>query len=166
MAPRRIDMGRFVVLTDLVRIRQEWKQLRKKVVFTNGCFDIIHRGHVDYLEKAKALGDILIVGLNTDSSVRRLKGSQRPIVEEEDRAQVLAGLQSVDYVCLFAEDTPYEMIKALVPDVLVKGADWSVDNVVGKDVVESAGGSVQTIQFLPNRSTSRIIDKILGVAKP
>lgn len=159
-------MGRFVVLTDLVRMRQEWKQSRKKVVFTNGCFDIIHRGHVDYLEKAKALGDILIVGLNTDASVRRLKGSQRPIVEEEDRAQVLAGLQSVDYVCLFAEDTPYEMIKALVPDVLVKGADWSVDNVVGKDVVESAGGSVQTIQFLPNRSTSRIIDKILGVAKP
>lgn len=166
MDPRRIDMGRFVVLTDLVRMRQEWKQSRKKVVFTNGCFDIIHRGHVDYLEKAKALGDILIVGLNTDASVRRLKGSQRPIVEEEDRAQVLAGLQSVDYVCLFAEDTPYEMIKALVPDVLVKGADWSVDNVVGKDVVESAGGSVQTIQFLPNRSTSRIIDKILGVAKP
>lgn len=166
MDPRRIDMGRFVVLTDLVRMRQEWKQSRKKVVFTNGCFDIIHRGHVDYLEKAKALGDILIVGLNTDSSVRRLKGSQRPIVEEEDRAQVLAGLQSVDYVCLFDEDTPYEMIKALVPDVLVKGADWSVDNVVGKDVVESAGGSVQTIQFLPNRSTSRIIDKILGVAKP
>jgi rfaE bifunctional protein nucleotidyltransferase chain/domain len=166
MDPRSTFMGKFVALTDLVRRRHEWKQSRKKVVFTNGCFDIIHRGHVDYLEKAKALGDILIVGLNADTSVRRLKGLQRPIVEEEDRAHVLAGLQSVDYVCLFAEDTPYEIIKALVPDVLVKGADWSVDAVVGKDLVESAGGSVQTIQFLPNRSTSRIIDKILGAAKP
>ncbi len=154
-------MGVVLTRTELVAIRQQLKKAGKRVVFTNGCFDIIHRGHVDYLMKAKTLGDVLVVGVNTDSSVRRLKkGPGRPVVEEDDRAAVLAALAAVDYVSLFDEDTPYELIKSLVPDVLVKGADWSVNDVVGKDVVESGGGSVQTIEFLPNRSTSKIIQKI------
>jgi D-beta-D-heptose 7-phosphate kinase/D-beta-D-heptose 1-phosphate adenosyltransferase len=153
-------MGVVVTRTELLGVRAHLKNAGKRVVFTNGCFDILHRGHVDYLIKARALGDALIVGLNTDNSVKRLKGAGRPVVEEDDRAAVLAALSAVDYVCLFDEDTPYELIKSIVPDVLVKGADWSVQDVVGKDVVESAGGSVQTIEFLPNRSTSKIIQKI------
>jgi D-beta-D-heptose 7-phosphate kinase/D-beta-D-heptose 1-phosphate adenosyltransferase len=158
-------MGEVASLSQLLRLRSQWKFFGRKVVFTNGCFDILHRGHVDYLAKAKALGDILIVGLNDDRSVSRLKEPQRPIIDQDDRANILAGLKSVDYVVIFSEDTPYETIKAIVPDVLVKGADWSVDNVVGKDIVESAGGSVQTIEFLPNRSTSRIIEKIVHTSK-
>lgn len=153
-------MGEVVTLPRLLRLRSQWKFFDRTVVFTNGCFDILHRGHIDYLAKAKALGDILIVGVNDDRSVARLKGPQRPIVEEDDRANVLAALNCVDYVVMFGEDTPYDLIKAIVPDILVKGADWSVDKVVGKDIVESAGGSVRTIEFLPNHSTSRIIEKI------
>ena len=159
-------MGDILSRHDLVRIRQQLRNAEKRVVFTNGCFDILHRGHVDYLTKAKAQGDVLIVGLNTDSSVRRLKGAERPIVEEGDRAAVVAALAVVDYVCLFDEDTPYELIRALVPDVLVKGADWSVNDIVGKDVVEAAGGSVHTIKFLPHRSTSKIIQKIAQTVHP
>jgi len=159
-------MGEILSRNDLVRIRQQLRQAAKRVVFTNGCFDILHRGHVDYLTNAKAQGDVLIVGLNTDSSVRRLKGADRPIVEEGDRAAVVAALAVVDYVCLFDEDTPYKLIQALVPDVLVKGADWSVNDIVGKDIVEAAGGSVHTIEFLPNRSTSSIIQKIAQTAHP
>jgi D-glycero-beta-D-manno-heptose 1-phosphate adenylyltransferase len=158
-------MGEVILLPGLLRLRQQWRFFGKKVVFTNGCFDIVHRGHVDYLAKAKSLGDILIVGLNDDASVTRLKGPHRPIVEQQDRADILAALKNVDYVCLFSEDTPYEIIKALVPDVLVKGADWPVDKVVGKDIVESAGGSVQTIEFLPNRSTTNMIAKIARILK-
>jgi rfaE bifunctional protein nucleotidyltransferase chain/domain len=158
-------MGKILTRAELVQLRSQWKRSGLKVVFTNGCFDIVHRGHIDYLGKAKALGDILVIGLNSDASIRRIKGPQRPIVDEEDRAHVMVGLLSVDYVCLFSEDTPFELIKAIVPDILVKGGDWSVDNVVGKDIVESAGGSVQTIQFLPNRSTSKIIERIVASTK-
>jgi D-beta-D-heptose 7-phosphate kinase/D-beta-D-heptose 1-phosphate adenosyltransferase len=136
------------------------KREGKKVVFTNGCFDIIHRGHVEYLTKAKALGDVLMVGMNTDASVRRLKGTARPVVCQEDRAFVLAAFRVVDYVCLFEEDTPHDLISIVVPDVLVKGSDWAIDSIVGKDIVEAAGGSVQTIDFIPNRSTTDIIKKI------
>jgi D-beta-D-heptose 7-phosphate kinase/D-beta-D-heptose 1-phosphate adenosyltransferase len=153
-------MGKVVSPQELLDIRTRLKKKKQRVVFTNGCFDILHRGHVEYLEGAKSLGDILIVGLNTDTSVRRLKGSGRPVVEEDDRAHVIAGLASVDYVCLFDEETPQKLIELLVPDVLVKGADWAVADVVGREVVEAAGGSVRTIEFLPNRSTSRIIEKI------
>jgi rfaE bifunctional protein nucleotidyltransferase chain/domain len=153
-------MGEVITRTDVVKIRERWKREGKKVVFTNGCFDIIHRGHVEYLTKAKALGDILIVGMNTDASVRRLKGPERPVVCQEDRALVLAALRVVDYVCLFDEDTPYELIKAVIPDVLVKGSDWKIDSIVGKDIVEAAGGKVQTIDFVSNRSTTNIIEKI------
>jgi len=153
-------MGEVILRTELVKLRSEWKHQRKKVVFTNGCFDIIHRGHVEYLTKAKELGDILIVGMNTDASVQRLKGPTRPVVDQDDRAFVLAALNAVDFVCLFDEDTPIELIRTIVPDVLVKGSDWSVDKIVGKDVVEGAGGKVQTIDFVPNRSTTSLIQKI------
>ena len=154
-------MGSIKRLEELKDIRKALHQDHKKVVFTNGCFDIIHRGHVDYLTKAKALGDVLIVGLNTDASVRRNKGEQRPIVEEEDRAFVVAHLEPVDYVCLFDENTPHELIAALVPDILIKGADWKIDEIVGRDIVERAGGTIKTIEFLPNRSTSTIIQRII-----
>lgn len=154
-------MGAVLLRNNLIETRQQLKKAGKSVVFTNGCFDILHRGHIDYLSKARALGDILIVGVNTDASVKRLKGAGRPIVQEDDRAAVLAALGVVDYVCLFDEDTPYELIRALVPDILVKGADWPVGDIVGKDIVEAAGGTVHTIEFLPNRSTTNIIQKIV-----
>lgn len=153
-------MGNVVSLQELLVARKRIKNEGKRVVFTNGCFDILHRGHVEYLRKAKALGDVLVVGVNTDSSVRRIKGPDRPVIDESDRAFVLAAFASVDYVCLFNEDTPYELIRALVPDVLVKGADWAIEKVVGRDIVEAAGGSVQTIEFLPDRSTTGILERI------
>jgi rfaE bifunctional protein nucleotidyltransferase chain/domain len=159
-------MGRILDRNDLLHVRRQLKAEGKRVVFTNGCFDILHRGHVDYLTKARAQGDVLILGLNTDASVQRLKGPTRPIVEEDDRAAVIAALAVVDYVCLFDEDTPYELIQSLVPDILVKGADWSVNDIVGKDVVEAAGGAVHTIEFLPNHSTSKIIQKIAQTEHP
>jgi rfaE bifunctional protein nucleotidyltransferase chain/domain len=159
-------MGEVLLRNNLTEACRQLKKAGKTVVFTNGCFDILHRGHVDYLSKARSLGDILIVGVNTDASVRRLKGDNRPIVQEEDRAAVLAALGVVDYVCLFDEDTPYELIRALVPDILVKGADWSVGDIVGKDIVEAAGGTVHTIEFLPNRSTTNIIQKIVQSVVP
>ncbi|OGU29858.1 MAG: glycerol-3-phosphate cytidylyltransferase [Ignavibacteria bacterium GWA2_35_9] len=143
-------------------LREKFKEEKKKVVFTNGVFDIIHSGHIDYLVKAKALGDILIVGLNSDSSVRRIKGEKRPIVSQTDRAFVLSNLKPVDYVVLFEEDTPLEIIKALVPDVLVKGADWSLDKIIGSDVVLNKGGEVKNISFVNDQSTSGIIDLILS----
>jgi rfaE bifunctional protein nucleotidyltransferase chain/domain len=153
-------MGEVVLQTDLQKIRERLKREGKKVVFTNGVFDILHRGHVEYLTKAKALGDVLLVGMNTDASVKRLKGPQRPVVSQNDRAFVLAALHVVDYVCLFDEDTPYNLIKAVVPDVLVKGSDWAIVDIVGKDIVEAAGGKVQTIEYVPDRSTTNIIQKI------
>ena len=159
-------MGEVLPRERLVEIRGQFKKAGKRVVFTNGCFDILHRGHVAYLAKARALGDILIIGVNTDASVSRLKGPNRPIVQEDDRAEVLAALGVVDYVCLFDEDTPYELIRALVPNILVKGADWSVGDIVGKDIVEAAGGAVHTIEFLPNRSTTDIIQKIVQTVAP
>jgi rfaE bifunctional protein nucleotidyltransferase chain/domain len=130
------------------------------VVFTNGCFDILHRGHVEYLCAARSLGDSLVVGVNTDASVRRLKGEGRPVVREDDRAFVLAGLGCVDAVTLFDEDTPAELIAALVPDVLVKGGDYSPDAVVGRDVVEAAGGRLVLIPFVAGRSTTGILQRI------
>ena len=153
-------MADVVTRADLVQIRENLRHEGRKVVFTNGCFDIVHRGHVEYLTKAKALGDVLFVGINTDASVRRLKGSTRPIVCQDDRALVLAAFRVVDYVSLFDENTPRELIKAVVPDVLVKGSDWAIDSIVGKDIVEAAGGTVQTIDFVSNRSTTDIIKKI------
>lgn len=143
-------------------IRAELKEQNKKVVFTNGCFDIIHSGHVDYLLKAKQLGDILIVGLNTDASIKRIKGDKRPILKQDERAFIVSNLKPVDYVTFFDEDTPAEIITDLIPDILVKGADWSIDKIVGRDVVESNGGEVKTIEFVNDQSTSKIIQTILS----
>ena len=142
-------------------LREQFKKENKKVVFTNGVFDIIHSGHVDYLIKAKTLGDVLIVGLNSDDSVRRVKGEKRPLISQTDRAFILSNLKPVDYVVIFEEDTPLGIIKAIVPDVLVKGADWSPDKIVGSDIVLNNGGEVKNISFVNEQSTSRIIDTIL-----
>jgi len=150
-----------ISLAELKALRSEFKKNGKKVVFTNGVFDIIHAGHVDYLNKAKALGDILIVGLNSDKSVRRIKGEKRPIINEEERAFILSNLKAVDYVIYFEENTPEKLINELIPDVLIKGSDWSIDNIVGKDTVISNGGEVKTIEFVTSQSTSGIIKRIL-----
>ena len=154
-------MGNVVTLEKLKTIREQLHSQKKTVVFTNGVFDIIHRGHIEYLAKAKSLGDVLVVGLNSDTSVRRIKGEKRPIVIEADRAFVLANLTPVDYVCVFDEDTPLNLISSTLPDILVKGADWHIDTIVGKDVVERSGGKVSTIEFVPNRSTTSMIDTII-----
>ncbi|MFA6467721.1 MAG: D-glycero-beta-D-manno-heptose 1-phosphate adenylyltransferase [Bacteroidota bacterium] len=155
-------MGQVYSQQEMIVQRNTWKLDRKKVVFTNGVFDILHRGHVEYLSKAKALGDVLIIGMNSDASVRRIKGSLRPIVPQEDRAYVLSQLANVDAVCMFDEDTPLNIITTLVPDVLVKGADYTIESIVGREVVERAGGSVQTIEFVPDRSTSGIVETIVN----
>ena len=137
------------------------KALKKKVVFTNGVFDLIHAGHVDYLSKAKKLGDVLIVGLNTDDSVKRIKGNKRPILKQEERAFILSNLKPVDFVIFFNEDTPEKLISELTPDILVKGADWAIEKIVGKEVVEKNGGEVKAIEFVNDQSTSKIIDLII-----
>ncbi len=148
-------------LEDLIEIRQQLKTSGKKVVFTNGCFDIIHAGHVDYLVKAKSFGDVLIVGLNSDISVRKIKGNKRPLIPEDERAFVLYNLKPVDYVVLFDEETPINLIQNILPDYLVKGSDWEIENIVGKDVVLANGGEVKTIDFIHKQSTSNIIKTIL-----
>lgn len=146
---------------EIVNITRALKKDGKKVVFTNGCFDILHFGHVDYLNKSKASGDFLIVGLNSDSSVRRIKGEKRPLVNENERAFIISNLKAVDYVTLFEEDTPENLIKDIIPDILVKGADWSMDKIVGRDTVLSHGGEVKTISFINSQSTTNIIQLIL-----
>ena len=139
-----------------------WREKNKKIVFTNGCFDIIHPGHIDYLSQARDLGDILVLGLNTDQSVRRLnKGSNRPINDERTRAYVLAGLASVDLIVFFDEETPYNLIKLLQPNVLVKGKDYEVEKIIGFDILKENGGEVITIPFLEGYSTSSLIKKII-----
>ncbi len=137
------------------------RQLGRKIVFTNGCFDLLHVGHVKYLQKARNLGDLLILGLNSDASIRRLKGSKRPLISEEERAHLLAALKCIDYVVVFDEDTPIELINTLLPDILVKGGDYSPDGVVGRELVESYGGRVEIIPFVDGKSTTNIIEKIL-----
>jgi rfaE bifunctional protein nucleotidyltransferase chain/domain len=154
-------MGRLVSLDQLVSIRGTFRNTGKRVVFTNGCFDILHRGHVEFLNKAKIFGDILVVGLNSDASARRIKGKNRPIVSEDDRAFIVANLVAVDYVSIFEEETPLRLVTAIVPDVLVKGADWGVDEIVGKEVVEKAGGLVTNIPLIPDHSTTDIVNKIV-----
>ena len=148
-------------LREIKEIRQQLKDQNKKVVFTNGCFDLIHAGHIDYLSKAKALGDVMVVGLNTDSSVKRIKGNKRPILNESERSFIISNIKPVDYVVLFDEDTPKLLIEELLPDILVKGADWEVENIVGKDVVIASGGEVKTIEFVNDQSTSNIIKIIV-----
>lgn len=145
---------------ELAQMRGQWEKEEKKVVFTNGCFDILHRGHAEYLQKAKTLGDVLIVGINSDASVRRLKGAPRPLVPQEDRAFVVAALAAVDFVSIFEEDTPLALIQALQPDILVKGGDYRVEDIVGREVVENRGGKVLTIPLVPNRSTTDLVARI------
>jgi len=153
-------VGRVVEKDDLLRAVATARAGGRTIVFTNGCFDILHHGHAYYLEKAKGLGDVLVVGVNTDRSVRGLKGPDRPIVPESDRAHLVAALASVDFVCLFDEPTPRELIEAVAPDVLVKGAGYTEDTVVGADFVRGRGGKVALIEALPGRSTRSIIEKI------
>jgi rfaE bifunctional protein nucleotidyltransferase chain/domain len=141
------------------RVKQ-WQKSGQKVVFTNGCFDLIHLGHVDYLEKARQLGDKLVLGLNTDDSVSRFKGPERPLQDQNSRARVLAAMQFIDLVVYFNEDTLFSLIFELVPDILVKGSDYLTENIVGADVVKKAGGVVKTIDFVPGYSTTRIVEKI------
>ena len=140
------------------QIRQQLQY--KIVVFTNGCFDVIHPGHTYILERAKALGDVLIVGLNSDASVKRIKGLSRPIFNQNDRAEILTALKSVDYVTIFEEDTPLKLIEFFRPDVLVKGGDWPVEKIVGYDFVASYGGMVKSIPYIQGYSTTHIIEKI------
>lgn len=154
-------MERIKSLEELIEIRNELKKQNKTVVFTNGCFDILHAGHVDYLNKAKALGDVLIVAVNSDSSMKKIKGDKRPIIPQNERAFIISNLKAVDFVTIFEEETPYEIIKKLIPDILVKGADWSKDKIIGADIVESAGGKVETIEFVNFQSTTNIINTIL-----
>ncbi len=147
-------------LNELKKLRKNWKEEGQKVVFTNGCFDIIHLGHVDYLEKAAAFGHKMILGLNTDASVSKLKGPSRPINSEYARARVLAAMSFIDAVVLFGEETPFKLISDLIPDVLVKGSDYEIRNIVGADVVMQHGGEVKTIDFVEGFSTTSTIDKM------
>ena len=132
----------------------------KKLVFTNGCFDILHIGHVSYLQEAKACGDLLLVAVNSDASVKRLKGPERPLQNEKDRAEILSHLRSVDFTILFEEDTPLELIESISPDILVKGGDWSIDQIVGSEHVLKNGGEVKSLKFVDGRSTTNVVDKI------
>ena len=139
-----------------------WKFYDRRIVFTNGCFDILHAGHIDYLAKAAGLGDELVIGLNSDESVRRLKGNDRPVMDEYSRSLLLAGLHFVSAVVIFDEDTPYELIKAVQPHVLVKASDYNPEEIVGYDIVKAIGGEVITVDLLPGYSTTGIIKKIRG----
>ncbi len=147
-------------LAEIIQIRAGHPD--KKIVFTNGCFDILHSGHVLYLEEAKRCGDILILGLNSDSSVKILKGDSRPINQQEDRAIVLSGLSSIDYIVVFNEETPYDLITAVQPDILVKGGDWAIDQIVGSDIVKKRGGEVISLSFIEGKSTTNIIKKVVS----
>jgi rfaE bifunctional protein nucleotidyltransferase chain/domain len=147
---------------EIEKICNSLREQNKKIVFTNGCFDILHRGHIEYLTKAKEFGDVLIVGLNSDTSVQRLKGKDRPINSESDRARILDALKPVDYVVIFEEDTPLRLIQMVKPDVLVKGGDYKVEEIVGSEFVMSYGGKVEIIPFVEGKSTTKIIQKIKG----
>ncbi|MBO7074697.1 MAG: D-glycero-beta-D-manno-heptose 1-phosphate adenylyltransferase [Bacteroidales bacterium] len=144
----------------LAKWLDECRKNGKKIVFTNGCFDILHRGHVEYLSKAAAFGDVMVVGLNTDASVKRLKGPSRPVNDEYARAFVLAGLEFVSAVVLFDEDTPYDLIKKVQPDFLVKGSDYKPENIVGYDIVTAKGGKVVTVDLVEGYSTTKTIEKM------
>ncbi len=145
---------------NLRKVLEDFRKSGKKIVFTNGCFDILHPGHIHLLKKAKEKGDILVVGINSDNSIRRIKGKGRPIFSQEEREEILASLEMVDHVVIFGEDNPYNLIRELKPHVLVKGGDWRKDEVIGKDLVESWGGEVIIIPLKKGYSTSRILNII------
>lgn len=157
--------GRKVLTPDQARrVRQCLKRTRARLVFTNGCFDLIHPGHVAFLQRARSLGDALLVGLNSNDSVRRIKGRGRPILSVEERIGVLAGLEAVDYICVFEEDTPHNILRNLLPDILVKGGDYSPDQIVAREVVENAGGRAATVSTAFDTSTTAVIKRILRAA--
>ena len=151
-------------LDELLKIRQELKRQKRTVVFTNGCFDLLHSGHVHIFREAKKLGDVFIVAVNEDESVRKIKGSSRPIFPLDERIEVLESIEDIDHLLPFSEETPQRIIAALLPDVLVKGGDWKPEEVVGKEEVEHAGGRVKIIPYLEGRSTSEIVDRIIQSA--
>src|SRR6185295_18986410 len=158
-------MSKIVDLQALLDARARMKLAGKLLVFTNGCFDLIHAGHVRYLTQARALGDALVVALNSDRSVRLLKGEGRPILNEAERSEVISALEAVDYVVVFDEETPRELIADLLPDVLVKGGDWALDKIVGRDEVEASGGTVRSLPYVEGSSTSEIIQRLIGLEK-
>ncbi|MFZ1694831.1 MAG: D-glycero-beta-D-manno-heptose 1-phosphate adenylyltransferase [Flavobacteriales bacterium] len=152
---------RVVDLINLKRLCNIWRMKGDRIVFTNGCFDILHRGHVEYLQEAAALGDRLVIGVNSDASVRRQgKGPERPLNDEQSRAKVLAALRLVDAVIIFDDDTPLELIKAITPDVLAKGGDWTEDRIVGADVVKAAGGEARSLKLVEGFSTTSLVERI------
>ena len=154
-------MGQTVTLTRLLSIRSKLKERGRSVVFTNGCFDLIHKGHLDYLKKSKSFGDVLIVAVNSDSSVRKVKGKGRPILPQKDRAEIIAALEPVDYVFIFNEETPLRVINVLKPDILVKGADYRLSEIVGAREMKSWGGQVKRVKLTQGRGTREIIQTIL-----
>ncbi len=154
-------MTEIIPFAHIEHFAQEWHHKEGgSIVFTNGCFDVLHRGHVQYLEAAKKLGVLLLVGINSDRSVQRLKGEGRPLINQEDRAYLLSRLKPVDVVCIFDEDTPEELIRRVKPDILVKGGDYALDEIVGRDLVESYGGLVRTIPYVKGYSTTAFIGRI------
>ncbi len=155
-----VIQSKIVDINNIEPLLTYWNLKSEKIVFTNGCFDILHRGHVEYLAQAANHGDVLVIGLNTDSSVMRLKGDTRPVQDEYARAMLMASLHFVNVVILFDEDTPYELIKKVQPDVLVKGSDYKVEDIVGYDIVKAKGGEIVTIDFIEGYSTSSIIEKL------
>jgi D-glycero-beta-D-manno-heptose 1-phosphate adenylyltransferase len=154
-------MAKILSLDQLRTEREGLRRLGRRVVFTNGCFDLIHPGHIRYLQEARRLGDALIVALNSDRSVRELKGEKRPILNQNERAEVMAALNCVEYVTIFDDPTPREIIAALLPEVLVKGGDWDLDRIVGRDEVEAAGGEVLSLPFIEGCSTTDLIERIV-----
>lgn len=154
-------MGQVVTRDNLIRLVQQRKRNGERVVFTNGCFDLLHPGHIRLLEECRALGDVLVVAINTDASVRRNKGLNRPLIPEQERAELLAALAAVDYVTVFDEPTPREIIAAMLPHILVKGNDWGPTEIVGREEVEADGGEVISIPLEPGYSTTRLIERIV-----
>lgn len=154
--------GKMRTLEELVALTRDLRRQGKRVVFTNGCFDLLHRGHVRYLDQAKRLGDVLIVAINSDASVRTLKGPGRPVMSQEERAEMVAALGAVDFVLIFKERDPEKVILALEPDLLVKGGDWPVDQVVGRQIVERRGGRVTTLPYVEGASSSELLRRIRG----
>lgn len=155
-----IIQNKIVPQNKLENLLREWRNNNFKIVFTNGCFDILHRGHVEYLAKAASFGDVMILGLNSDASVQSIKGPERPVQDERTRSLVIASLQFVSAVTIFEEDTPYELIKKVQPDYLVKGADYKPEDIVGYDILKAKGGEVKTIELVEGYSTTGIINKL------
>lgn len=160
MSKLDVVQSKIIDIKDIDSYLTYWNLKNQKIVFTNGCFDILHRGHVEYLAQAANYGNVLVIGLNTDNSVRKIKGDNRPVQDEIARATVLASLQFVTAVILFDEDTPYNLIKKIQPDVLIKGSDYKIEDIVGYDIVQAKGGNVVTIDFIEGYSTTTIIEKL------